>query len=148
MILGCVGIAIAPFIVNYMKFIIAASAAGIFLGVYGISAILIQFSVGFLFYALGFACFGIICWLYYSGNKFVKPFWVTTIPAGLVFIGALLNWIIIKYFSAMSFALVFYLFDFLFGLVIIGAIVIAGFFFAETFEDKSAKIQIPNGPRA
>ena len=147
MILGCTGIAIAPFVMNYSKFIIAASAAALFLGVYGVSTILIMTSVGYLFYTLGFACFGILAWLYYSGNKFAKCRWIGFVPAGLTFLGCLLNWIIVKYFSGMKFALVFYLFDFLFGLVIIGAMVIAGFYFYETFEEKSAKINIPNGPR-
>ena len=148
-ILGCIGIAIAPFIRKYTKFIIAASAAGLFLGVYGVSTILISLSVGYLFYALGFACLGILCWLHYVGNQFAKMMWIGFVPAGLIFLGALLNWIIVKYFSMMKFATVYYLFDFLFGIVIIGAAVILGLYLIAIFNEKSAKISIPNpAPRA
>ena len=144
-ILGCIGIALAPLFNKYTKFIIAASSAGLFLGMYGVSTIFISASVGFLFFMLGFACFAILCWLNYAGNHYAKIMWLGFVPAGLIFLGALLNWIICKYFSfGMKVALVYYLFDFLAGLVLIGAVVIIGLYLIEIFNDKAAKFSIPN----
>ena len=143
-VLACVGIALAPLFKQYTKLCVTASAAGLFIGIYGLSIMGINGSVGFLFYMLGFAALALLCWLVYNGNHFAKQIWVGFIPAGVIFLGALLNWIIGKYFTMMKYATVYYLFAFLFDVVIIGASVILAFYLVEIFEEKGVKFSIPN----
>ena len=143
-ILACIGIALAPFFKEYKKVCITAGAALLFLGIYGISVIGISASVGFLFYMLGIAALALLCWLFYTKNNLSKKVALIFIPAGVIFLGALLNWIIAKYFSMMKYALVYYLFMFLFDLVIIGGAVILVLYLTSIWDEKAKQLSMPN----
>ena len=144
-VLSCIGIAIAPFLKAYTKLCIAASGAALFLGAYGISMLFISGSFGFFLYMLGFACLALLCWLGYKNNNLLNNNkWLVFIPAGVIFVGALINWIVGKYFSMMKYAVVYPLFDFLFGLTVIGGAVILGMYLVLTFGEKGAEFKIPN----
>jgi len=144
-ILSCIGIAIAPLLKQYAKLCITICAATLFLGIYGLSVIMIRGSVGYLFLLLGFAALAFLCWLHYTKNNIASQFWTIFVPAGVMFLGFLLNWIIMKYFSNMRGSLVlFLLFDFLFGITIVGGAVILGLYLLKIKDDKFAKISMPN----
>ncbi|MBQ7715164.1 MAG: zinc ribbon domain-containing protein [Clostridia bacterium] len=148
-ILACIGIAIAPMLKAYKKVVITACAALLFLGMYGISMIGISGSFGYFVYMLGFAALALLVWLFYTKNNLSNNMALIFIPAGLIFLGALLNWIIAKYFTMMKWALVFYLFDFLFGIVIVGCAVILVLYLKEIRDEKGFQFNMPNpGARA
>ena len=146
-IFACVGIALAPFFKKFTKLCITASSAALFLGMYGISMIGLAGSFGYFILMLGFACLAALCWLSYTNNNLVKTLWF--VPAPVIFLGAMLNWIIEKYFTMMKWAVAFYLFDLLFAVVAVGAAVILGLYLKELHGVQSVKISIPNpAPRA
>ena len=143
-ILACIGIAIAPMLKEYKKLCITACSALLFLGMYGISMLGIAGSFGYFVYMLGFAALAFLCWLFYTNNNLSKNVALIFIPAAVIFLGALLNWIIDKYFTMMKYALVFYLFDFLFAIAIIGGAVILALYLSAIRDEKSKQISIPN----
>ena len=149
-ILGCLGIALAPFFNAYTKLCVTASSAALFLGMYGVSMIGLSGSFGYIVLALGFACLAALCWLSYTNNNLVNVTWFVAAP--VIFLGAMLNWIIEKYFSMMKWALVFYLFDLLFALAVVGGAVVLGLYLRGLQGVQSAKPSIPNpasrAPRA
>jgi len=145
--LACIGIAIAPFLKAYSKLVICLSGCALFLGYYGFSISSLAGSFGFFVLILGYACLAILCWLGYTNNNLVKIF--AFIPGSVIFVGALINWIVIKYFTMMKYAVVFYLFDFLTTLVLIGGSVLLGLYLIEMLGVQSKTLRIPNpAPRA
>ena len=95
------------------------------------------------------AALALLVWLFYTKNNLSNNMALIFIPAGLIFLGALLNWIIAKYFTMMKWALVFYLFDFLFGIVIVGCAVILVLYLKEIRDEKGFQFNMPNpGARA
>ena len=146
-VLACTGIALSPIFKNFTKICIEISSFALFLGIYGISMVMISSSFGFFIYMLGFAALACLCWLAVNNNNLVKLLFY--VPAAVIFVGALINWIVVKYFTMMKWAVVFYLFDFLFAIVIIGATVILGLYLSELHGFQSPRFNMPNpAPRA
>ncbi len=148
-ILACIGIAIAPFLKAYTKIVITSCAALLFLGMYGISMIGISASFGYFIYMLGFAALAFLVWLFYTKNNLSNNMALMFIPAGVILLGALLNWISSRYFTMMKWAVVFYLFDLLFAIVIVAAAVFLPLYLKEIRDDKGYQFNMPNpGARA
>lgn len=138
-ILGCAGMAVAPFIKGIGKLITAVSGLVILFGGIGLSLSLYTFSsmigsgsgfggsFGYFLVLLGYISFAFVCWLYYTNNKIVK--YLCFVPGGLILIGSIINWIVMKYFSVcIKNATVFFLFDFLGTLFFVGATVLFGLY--------------------
>ena len=154
-ILACTGIALAPLFKQYTKLCIASSGLLLFIAIYGISIGGIDGSFGYFVYALGFAALAALCWLAYKKNGLARRLWVVFIPAGAILVGAVLNWIILKYFSVyMKYSVIYPLFDLLFAITMVGGAVILGLYLIETFNDESIQLSIPdpdakpNAPKA
>ncbi|MBR0231013.1 MAG: hypothetical protein IJQ53_02155 [Clostridia bacterium] len=147
-IFAAAGIATAPFVKKYTKFFIMISGLLLAFGYYGISMIMIAQSFGCFVVILGVLAFAFMCWLAHTNNNLLKMFWF--VPPALIFIGALINWIVMKYFSVgMKFALAFYLFDFLCTIFLIGGSVVLGLYLVLKHGEKSVSFKIPNpAPRA
>ncbi len=141
-ILACTAIALAPLFGNYKKFCILIAAVVLAIGMYGLSISGLSSSVGFLFTMLGYAGLAFVCWLYYNDNSLSKVVWF--IPAALIFIGSLLNWIIIRYFTLMRWALMYYLFGFLFDLFMIAGAILLPLYLMELRNEKSVKFSVPD----
>lgn len=141
-ILACIGIALAPLFKEYKKVCITACSALLFLGMYGISMIGIASSFGYFIYMLGFAAFALTMWFFYTKNSLADKLWF--IAPAVIFLGALLTWIIAKYFTMMKYAVVYYLFDLLFAIVIVGGAVVLSLYMISIKNEKEAKVSMPN----
>ena len=99
-------------------------------------------SFGFVLVVLGYVAFAFVCWLGYTNNKIVKYVWF--VPAALIFIGSLINWIAMKYFSVcIKNVTVFFLFDFLGTIVLIGGTVLLGMYLVMKLGEKPAQRKAP-----
>ncbi len=142
-VFGAAGIAVAPFVPKFTKFIILASGVVLAFGYYGISMIMMNQSFGCFVVILGVLAFAFMCWLGYANNNLLRFFWF--VPTALIFIGALINWIVMKYFSqGMKFATVFYLFDFLTTIFFLAGAVLLGFYLVFKLGEKSFSFKFPN----
>ena len=140
-VIGCAGFALAPLTRIYAKFCFICSSVVTFLGLYAI-AVLNNMNVGSLFIALGVCAAGILAWFSFVNNNLLLTLWF--VPGAVVFLGMVISLISQKYFSRMSFAVVFYLFDMLFMLALTGGAVVLGLFLIEIRGEKADKFKFPN----
>ena len=143
-IFGLGGIAAAPFFKRFTKVIALGSALLFFLGEYGLM-ILNNLRVGHIFFTVGVCSLLFLVWLAYLNNRIVKTLWY--VPAIALGLGLILIPIIDGFFSFYHFyasLLVYYIFELLFMLTIVGGAIFFGLYLAAVCDDKGYRINIPS----